>query len=58
MIELSTLLLAVIAIHELAGPLLMRLGLARSGEVGAADRAEIDPAERPEARPANVESAR
>ncbi|MGA1045180.1 MAG: cation:proton antiporter, partial [Phycisphaerales bacterium] len=43
MIELSTLLLAVIAIHELAGPLLMRFGLARSGEVGAADREDAEP---------------
>jgi hypothetical protein len=38
--ELATLLLAVITIHELAGPLLMRLGLAKAGEVGAADRTD------------------
>lgn len=58
MIELATLLLATIAIHELAGPLLMRLGLARCGEIGAADRAEIDADERPDARSANAEPAR
>ena len=38
--ELATLLLAVITIHELAGPLLMRFGLAKAGEVGAADRTD------------------
>ncbi len=37
-VEIGTLLLAVIAIHELIGPLLMRFGLGRAGEVGAADR--------------------
>lgn len=52
MIELSTLLLAVIAIHELAGPLLMRFGLARSGEVGAADREAPASAEPPAIAPA------
>ena len=58
MIELSTLLLAVIAIHELAGPLLMRLGLARSGEVGAADRPDAEPSVPSEAAAANPEPAR
>lgn len=42
--ELATLLLAVITIHELAGPLLMRFGLAKAGEVGAADRAPAETA--------------
>ncbi|UCD74614.1 MAG: cation:proton antiporter [Phycisphaerales bacterium] len=32
-LQLSSLLLAIIAIHQLAGPPLMRLGLIRSGEV-------------------------
>ncbi|MDA0974905.1 MAG: cation:proton antiporter [Phycisphaerales bacterium] len=36
--ELATLLLAVITIHELVGPLLMRFGLAKAGEVDAVER--------------------
>lgn len=44
--DLATLLLAVIAIHELFGPLVMRLGLTRAGEVSlpAETRSRASPA--------------
>jgi Kef-type K+ transport system membrane component KefB len=38
--ELATLFVAMVALHELVGPVLLQLGLRRAGEVGARDREE------------------
>lgn len=37
--ELQTLFVAMVAVHELTGPILLQWGLKKSGEVGARDRA-------------------
>jgi len=41
--DIYTLFLAMVAVHELVGPVLLQWGLARAGEVGARDRPSTDP---------------
>ncbi|MFO7588636.1 MAG: cation:proton antiporter [Gemmatimonadota bacterium] len=39
--ELQSLFVAMVAVHELIGPILLNWGLSRAGEVGAADAEEV-----------------